>query len=52
MRPSDAVAAQPLRLGVYFGIQPFDHFVRGEEAEVAAFTGESAEGVIQSDFME
>ena len=43
----------PKALGfvVDLGVQPLHHLVRAEQAEVAAFTGISAEGVVQSDLV-
>ena len=43
---------QSFRLCVYLGIQPFRHLVRGEEAEIAAFRGICAPGIIEAEFVE
>ena len=48
----DPLDPQPLGLGVDLGVQPFDHFVRGEQAEVAALGGIGAEGVVQAQLVE
>jgi len=48
----DPFDAKALGFGVHLGIQPLHGFVGGEEAEVAAFRGVRAPGVIQPDFVE
>ena len=48
----DPLHAQPLRLGVDLGVQPLDHLVRREQAEVAALRRVGAEGVVEADLVE
>src|ERR1700690_3867254 len=43
---------QPFGFGVYLGIQPFRHFHRCEEAEVAAFRCVRAPGVVEVELVE
>ena len=43
--------AQALGLGVDLGVEPLHHLVGGEQAEVAAFGGIGAEGVVQADLV-
>jgi len=48
----DPFDAQPFGFRIDFGVQPLDHFMGGEEAEISPFGGIGAEGVVQTDFME
>ncbi len=48
----DPLHAQAFGFGVDLGVEPLDHLVGGEQAEVAALGGIGAEGVIEADFVQ
>src|SRR4030065_137513 len=52
LAPHDPLDAEPLGLGVDLGVEPFDHLVRGEQAEVPALGGVGAPRVVEADLVE